>query len=82
MPVFTKPMAPGIGLAEDPGTEESFGQNRCRLLAEGMIRAYEQRARSLDRRLQILAESYAGAGISLTHPYLNRNSTDGYTHPW
>ena len=82
MPVFTKRVAPGVALAEDPGTEESFGQNRCRVLAEGMIRAYEQRARSLDRRLRVVAESYAAEGISLTHPYLNPNSTDSYTHPW
>jgi HopA1 effector protein family len=38
-PVFTKPLAPGIGLAEDPGQAESFGQHRCRLLADGMIGA-------------------------------------------
>ncbi len=34
-PALTKPLAPGLALAEDPGAgTESFGMNRCRLLAE------------------------------------------------
>jgi len=39
-PLFTLPIAPGIGVADDPGRdEESFGQNRCRLVAEGLWHA-------------------------------------------
>jgi hypothetical protein len=78
-PMFAKPLAPGVGLAEDPGQAESFGQNRCRLLADGIIRAYEQGARSLDKRLQIVADCYAAEGISLSQPYLNPRSIDDYT---
>jgi hypothetical protein len=78
-PIFTKFLAPGIGLAEDPGQSQSFGQHRCRLLADGMIRAYEQGARSLDQRLQIVTDRYAAEGISLSRPYLNPNSADDYT---
>jgi HopA1 effector protein family len=78
-PVFTKPLAPGIGLAEDPGQAESFGQHRCRLLADGMIGAYEQGLRLLDQRLQIVTDRYAAEGISLSRPYLNPNSADIYT---
>ncbi len=79
VPAFTKPLAPGVGLAEDPGQGESFGQNRCRLLAEGLIRAHEQRARSLDARLQIVLDCYAAAGVRLERPYLNAGSADDYT---
>ncbi len=78
-PMFTKAIAPGVGLAEDPGQTESFGQHRCRLLADGMIRAYEQGARSLDERLRIVTDYYAAVGIKLSQPYLNPNSTDVYT---
>jgi hypothetical protein len=78
VPMFTKFLAPGIGLAEDPGNQESFGQHRCRILAEGMVRAYEQGAHSLDERLGITVESFASARISMNFPYLNPNSVDDY----
>jgi hypothetical protein len=79
VPTFTKPVARGVGLAEDPGQGESFGQNRCRLLAEGLIRAHEQGARSLDARLQVVLDCYAAAGVRLDRPYLNGDSADDYT---
>jgi hypothetical protein len=77
-PVFTKPLAPGVGLAEDPGQSESFGQHRCRLLAEGMVRSHERGARSIKKRLQVVAECFEEAGIPLKTPYLNVNSCDDY----
>ena len=78
-PVFTKAIASGLGLAEDPGQTESFGQHRCRLLADGMICAYEQGARSLEARLRTVTERYARDGISLSRPYLGSGSQDVYT---
>ena len=77
-PVFTKRLASGLGLAEDPGQEESFGEHRCRILAEGMIRAYEQCKKSLDERLQIVEDCFAEAGITLEKPFLNPGSSDCY----
>jgi len=77
-PVFTKQLARGLGLAEDPGQEESFGGHRCRILAEGMIRAYEQCKKSLDERLQIVEDCFAEAGITLEKPFLNPGSSDCY----
>ena len=78
-PMFTKPFAAGVGLAEDPGGTESFGQHRCRLLADGMIHAYERGAKSLNERLEIVKECYVSSDISLSEPYLNPSSTDVYT---
>jgi len=77
-PAFTKTLAPGVGLAEDPGETESFGQHRCRLLADGMIRAYEQKVRSLDQRLEAVRDRWTEEGLSLERPYLCPNSTDIY----
>jgi len=77
-PVFTKVLAPGCGLAEDTGRAESFGEHRCRLLAEGMVRAYERRVRSLDARLAIVEECYRQEGLELAQPYLASNSSDIY----
>ena len=79
VPTFTKPLASGVGLAEDPGQGESFGQNRCRLLAEGLIRAHEQGVRTLDARLQVVLDCYTAAGVRLDRPYLNGDLADDYT---
>jgi hypothetical protein len=82
-PVFTKTLAPGLGFAEDPGEDESFGQHRCRLFADGMVRGYERGARSTDERLQVALERFTEDGISLEEPYLNRGSIyAGSQVPW
>lgn len=82
IPAFTKLLAPGLGLAEDPGPGESFGLHRCRLLADGLIRAYEQGQTSLAKRLRIVMDRLAEAGISLEKPFLNPGSSDNYDfHP-
>ena len=36
VPMFTKPLWPGIGVAMEPGSGESFGSHRCRLTAEAL----------------------------------------------
>lgn len=38
-PLFVRRLAPGLGFAESPPSGESFGMQRCRLLAEGLIAA-------------------------------------------
>lgn len=77
-PVFTKPLVPGVGLAEDPIQGESFGQHRCGLLADGMIRAYEQGKKTLQDRLAVVIDRFAEDGISLEKPFLNPGSDDDY----
>jgi hypothetical protein len=78
VPAFTRRVAPGLGLVEDPGTQESFGQHRCRILAEGIIRAHEEKARSLSERLRIVELQFASEGIRLSEPHLNPHSEDNY----
>lgn len=75
-PAFTKALAPGLGLAEDPGDGESFGQHRCGLLAEGLVRAHEQRQQTTDGRLATVVETFAEAGVDLERPYLQPGSVD------
>jgi class II lanthipeptide synthase len=77
-PAFTKPLAPGLGLAEDPGTGDSFGMHRCRLFAEGIMNAHDAGQRSNDERLESLAASFTATGINCEQPYLNPGSTDSY----
>ncbi|WP_447403016.1 lanthionine synthetase LanC family protein (plasmid) [Lysinibacillus sp. fkY74-1] len=78
VPALTKLLAPGLGLAEEPSKGKSFGVHRCKLLAEGMLLAYEQRKESIDERLQVVEEHFAVEGISLKKPFLNADSRDIY----
>jgi hypothetical protein len=78
-PVFTKRLAPGLGLAEDPGGGESFGLHRCRLLAEGLVRAYERGERSTKARMEVVRERFSEEGISPTEPFLSPGARDGYS---
>jgi hypothetical protein len=78
VPALTLELAPGLGLAEDPGGDESFGTQRCRLLAEGIIQAWEQRRHALEARVLVVAECFAEAGVSFEAPFLNPGSTASY----
>ncbi|MEA2438403.1 MAG: hypothetical protein QOF65_2959 [Thermoleophilaceae bacterium] len=82
IPALTKPLAPGLALAEDP-TEQmtSFGMSRCELLAEAIARAAELGARDPAQRMRVVDERFAEAGMSLDAPYLNPGSTDDYRFP-
>jgi HopA1 effector protein family len=77
-PAFTKPLAPGIGLAEDPATGESFGSHRCRLLAEGVISAHHRGTRSPAERLTAVEAHFASQRVDLETPYLAPGSFDRY----
>jgi len=81
VPVFTRELAPGLGLAESPDNDESFGLSRCALLAEGLIRAYEQGKQPIEERLHIVLQRFAEGEIDLYKPYLNPGSIDQYHSP-
>ncbi len=69
-PPLTLPLARGVACAEDPGTGESFGQCRCRMLA-APARAFVDRPRASsadETRFFLLALS--AAGVDPEHPWL------------
>jgi hypothetical protein len=78
VPVFTKALAPGLGFAEDPGDSDSFGMSRCRLVAEGLLRAHEAGLTAEEDRLRSVETSFVNRGLSLDEPYLNAGSRDDY----
>jgi HopA1 effector protein family len=82
VPLFTKMIAPGLAIAEEPdqkfGEKESFGMNRCQIVANGLLEAWEQGNNSPDARMVSILEKFAALGIGLQHPYLNANSQDIY----
>jgi HopA1 effector protein family len=77
-PAFAKPLAPGLAVAEDPGTGDSFGMHRARLLAEGIVDAHEQGRGDGADAIDTVAARFAQDGIDLDAPYLNPGSTDRY----
>ena len=82
IPALTKPLAEGLGLAEDPRPAgDSFGMHRCRLLAEAVVRAHERRPGPAQARLEDVEARFGAEGISLDRPYLNPGSADDYALP-
>lgn len=74
VPLFTKPFYPGVGMAEDPGTMQSFGRSRCELVARGLwSAAFDEPTRAPIERVR---EQFDAAGISLSQPWLNPGSID------
>lgn len=82
IPLFTKQLAVGLGLAEEPdkkfASEESFGMNRCQIVANGLLEAWNQRDDSDEGRMKAITQQFSVLGIDLQHPYLNADSEDIY----
>ncbi|XCN71474.1 MAG: T3SS effector HopA1 family protein [Candidatus Electrothrix aestuarii] len=76
IPLFTKKILPGIGIAEDPGTTESFGMHRCRLLAEGIVEAWKNGNQQLSAKMEAIKKQFTSNGLDIEKPYLNKNSVD------
>jgi HopA1 effector protein family len=82
VPLFTKQLESGLGLAEEPeqkfGEQESFGTNRCQIVANGLLSAWLQGDDSKQGRMQAILRQFSSESIDLEHPYLNANSEDIY----
>ena len=83
IPLFTKHLAPGMGLAEEPNINfshpESFGMNRCQIVANGLLAAYKQGDNSLEARMNAIYQQFSLLDIDLNHPYLNARSENVYS---
>lgn len=82
-PLFTKHLAPGLALAEEPdqkfATVESFGMNRCQIVANGLLEAQQEGDDSTEYRMASIHRHFSIHGIDLEQPYLNADSEDTYT---
>jgi hypothetical protein len=81
VPLFTKPLWPGVGAAVEPGTGESFGSHRCRLAAEGIVDAWEKGTQAVPARLAAVAARFGAAGLDLARPYLGAGWVDLFAAP-
>jgi hypothetical protein len=70
VPLFTRRVADGIGFAVDPGNGESFGTDRCRIVAEGILDAWRAGEASEAGRWAAVEDRFAALGVSLDRPYL------------
>lgn len=82
IPLFTKFLAPGLGLAEEPtqkfAAQESFGMNRCQIVANALLEAWTKGKNALEERMQAIDQHFARHLIDLQRPYLNPSSEDIY----
>jgi hypothetical protein len=77
-PLFTRRLAPGLSMAEDPGSGESFGMHRCRLAAQGVWDGWRRGARSADARLAAVEEAFRRGGVDPARPWANAGSPAGW----
>lgn len=68
-PPLTKRLAKGVALAEDDGTEASFGQSRCQALAPGVLALLQRAPASLTGGVATLARALMAAGIDPAQPW-------------
>jgi len=83
VPLFTKLLAPGLALAEEPDCKfaavESFGMNRCQIVANGLLSARQKGDESPETRMAAIFQQFSLLGIDWQRAYLNANSEDVYT---
>ncbi|WP_329608442.1 T3SS effector HopA1 family protein [Nostoc sp. CMAA1605] len=82
VPLFTKYLAPGMGLAEEVErkltNQESFGMHRCQLIANGLLLSWEQGNQLPEARMKLIIEQFSSMGIDTERTYLNPDSEDIY----
>ncbi|MBD2252262.1 T3SS effector HopA1 family protein [Nostoc parmelioides] len=83
VPLFTKPIAPGLAIAEEPNhrfaEQESFGTHRCQIIANGLLEAWQQGNDTPAGRMTAILQHFSSLNIELQRPYLNAYSEDIYT---
>jgi hypothetical protein len=76
-PLFTRPIAAGIAVAEEPPAATvptSFGQHRCAIVAGALVGAGP--AATPSDRAAAITTAWRAAGLSLAAPHLNPGSAE------
>ena len=85
VPIFTKMLAPGIGLAERPNPEINFRTliesegNYCEFIANALMEAHQNGDESPEARMKYILKQFEQYGIDIERPYLNPGYEDIYT---
>jgi hypothetical protein len=80
-PLFTKTLWPGVGAAVEPGTGESFGSHRCRLMAEGIVDAWRRGEQDAQARYVATEARFVAADLDLKRPWLGPGGVDPFGPP-
>jgi hypothetical protein len=73
--LWTLPLLPGLSFAQDPESDLSFGESRCRALAQGMLDAAEACDGDV---LSHVRASFEAAGIDWHAPHLEQDDEDRF----
>ena len=79
VPLFTKYLAPGYSMAEQPSLDINLATHRFQLIAEALIMAWQQNLISPMDKLKCISDRFKRENISLKYPYLNPGSKDIYS---
>jgi HopA1 effector protein family len=75
-PLFTKAIAPGIAIADSPPGGASFGGDRMRLVAQGIVDAWRAGSQSVTDRLDASRRRFEEAGLDFDRPWLAAGNVD------
>jgi hypothetical protein len=78
VPLFSRPLAPGLGVGEDPGNGLSFGQHRCRLAARAVWASYTRGDATPEQQAATCAAVVRAAQLDPARPHLEPGSADRY----
>jgi len=81
VPRLTLRLGHGLAVAEDPDTGESFGQHRCRLVAEAISHGLRIGSAGGAETGAALLEHVRAGGIDPKRPHLRPGSTKDYRWP-
>jgi len=81
VPMFTKHVAPGVGIAEDPNNGLSFGQHRCELVTRGLWKAHLEQQHNWQSKCEAVAREFRQEDLDEVRPYLSPGSHDVYRLP-
>jgi hypothetical protein len=78
VPILTKTIMPGVAISERPKEENSFGLNRCRILANAIADEFEHGNGTIESKMKFMIENLEKSQIDINKPYLNPGSGDSY----
>ncbi|WP_299123442.1 T3SS effector HopA1 family protein [uncultured Tenacibaculum sp.] len=76
IPLFTKKIAAGVSIAEDPGLGQSFGMSRSEMIAESLIKARENAIDDVTERNLFIKQFLVNNGIGIDRIYLNPHTNE------
>jgi hypothetical protein len=80
VPALTKQVRPGLGIAHDPDDGDSYGMNRCRIIAEAIIEASRAERRRGDL-LAVIRKAFTTHGLDPNRPFLRSSAEPDLTFP-